>query len=383
MGWPGPVCGIRWIDRNYLVAQNDMYVGMHNQLRAGSAGVPPVFTGCRQKTDPVQPQKGKAMKIIIRVAVCLAFMLLHASAAAQRDYPAKPIRVVTPNAAGGPIDILARLVGERMGARLGQPLVVEGRPGAFGFLATETAIKAAPDGYTLLFGTTFTESTIPFMVQKVPYDNSRPLQPVALLVRIPFLLLVPASSQARTLKEVVQLSKSKGAAFTSGSQGPGSLLHLTLEMVRKHAGIGGNYVPYKAAPQIFSDLANGQLDFALDTLAPATPFLKGGRIRAIAMTTAKRSELVPDLPGLEESGLKDIESIGSLGIMAPPGTPVQMIDVVQRAAIAVVGEPAIRRRLLDLAYIPDAGGPDRMAAAIRTERERYLPIVKELGLRLD
>jgi tripartite-type tricarboxylate transporter receptor subunit TctC len=321
------------------------------------------------------------MKLVHSVAAAL---LLASGAALAQSYPSKPVRMININAPGGPIDILGRLVSERLQSRLGQPFITENRPSGTGTVAMEAVIKAPADGYTFLFGTTFTLSTTQFIPGwQFSYDVEKELVPVALAVRIPFVVVVPATSSVRNLKDLQQLAKTKGDALMTGSLGPTSLPRVTLEMVRNAAQLGGTFVNYKAAPQVLQDVANGALDVAVDTLGPATPFLKSGRVRAIAVTTAKRTELAPDVAGLEEQGFGDSESVGSLGILAASKTPQAAIDVIARETIAALNEPEVRARLLSLGFVPDPGGPDKMRAAIQRERAQYLPIVKALNLRLD
>lgn len=323
------------------------------------------------------------MKILNAIAVPVA-CFLFAGVALGQQYPSKPVRMVNINAPGGPIDILGRVVAERLAARLGQPFVTDNRPSGTGTVAMEAVIRAPADGYTLLFGTTFTMSTTQFVPGwTFNFDIEKELVPVALAVRIPFVVVVPAASSVRNLKDLQQLAKGKADALMTGSLGPASLPRVTLEMLRNAAQLGGTFVNYKASPQVLQDVANGSLDVALESLGPATPFLKSGRVRAIAVTTAKRTELAPDIAGLEEQGFGDSESIGSLGILAAAKVPQQVIDVIARETIAALAEPEVRARLLSLGFVPDAGGPDKMRAAIQRERSQYLPIVKSLNLRLD
>jgi tripartite-type tricarboxylate transporter receptor subunit TctC len=169
----------------------------------------------------------------------------------------------------------------------------------------------------------------------------------------------------------------------TGSLGPSTLPRITLEMLRNAAQLGGTFVPYKASTQVLQDAANGTLDVAVETLGPTTAFLKGNRVRALAVTTAKRTELAPDIPALEEQGYGSSESIGSLGILAATKTPQAAIDVIARETVAALSEPEVRARLISLGFIPDPGGPDKMAAAIQRERSQYLPIVKALNLRIE
>jgi tripartite-type tricarboxylate transporter receptor subunit TctC len=312
----------------------------------------------------------------------LPLLMLACSAALAQPYPSKPVRMININAPGGPIDILGRLVSDRLSARLGQPFITDNRPSAVGTVAMEAVLKSPADGYTFLFGTTFTISTTQFMYT-FPFDIEKEFVPVALAVRIPFVVVVPPNSPARNLQDLQQLAKSKGDGFMTGSLGPSTLPRITLEMLRNAARLGGTFVPYKASPQVLQDVANGSLDVAVETLGPTIPFLKGNRVRALAVTTAKRTELAPDIPALEEQGFKDSESIGSLGILAASKTPQAAIDVIARETVAALSEPEVRSRLISLGFIPDPGGPDKMHAAIMRERSQYLPIVKALNLRID
>ena len=322
------------------------------------------------------------MSRVVRIALAASFAL--AANAFAQQYPSKPVHMININAPGGPIDILGLVVTERLSARLGQPFITENRPSGTGTVAMEAFIKAPADGYTMLFGTTFTQSTTQFIPGwQFNYDVEKELVPVALTVRIPFVVVVPATSSVQNLKDLQQLAKTKGQGLMTGSLGPTSLPRVTLEMIRSAAQLGGTFVNYKAAPQVLQDVANGSLDVAVDTLGPARSFIKSGRVRAIAVTTAKRTELAPDIAALEEQGFADAESVGSLGILTAAKTPKDAIDVVARETIAALNEPATKEKLLGLGFVPDPGGPDKMRAAIQRERSQYLPIVKARGLRLD
>src|SRR5713226_2699169 len=302
--------------------------------------------------------------LLLALAVALP---LHAL---WQAYPGKPVRMVNPNPPGAPIDILARLIGDQLSLRWKEAVIADNRPGGNGIIATDAVAKSAPDGYTLLFTATFTEAIVPFVYRKLPYDFEKDLVPVVEVARVPFVLLVPATSRIKSFQDVVDTARRK-SPFNVGALQQASLPHLTWEFIRSAAGFPATYVPYKGSQQLHGDVLNGDLDLALDTISAADPFLRGGRLKAIAITAATRSELLPNVPTLDEAGLPRFESVGWLCIMAPAGTPAARITAIQGTVAAILKDEKLRERLRLLSYVPTGVDAAGLAATISADRARY------------
>ena len=300
---------------------------------------------------------------------------------AQAD---RPVRLVVANPAGGPLDIVARVISDQLAITWKQPVLVDNRPGGNGIIAADFVAKAKADGQTLLVTATFSESIMPYAAGKLPYDPERDLVPVTEIARVPFVLLVAASSPIRTFQDFQTFSQSGKGPVSVGGLGRGSSLHMAWELIRKGAGIKGvEYIAYQGPGPAQTDLLGGQLAMIIDTFGSARAFLESGRLRAIAVTSNVRAGQLPSVPTLDESGLRGFEIFPWIGLVAPAGTPTERLKAIQEAVAQALVQPAVRARLEQFGFTPVGNTQTAMAETIRAERQRFAPLVKELGISLQ
>jgi tripartite-type tricarboxylate transporter receptor subunit TctC len=316
--------------------------------------------------------------------ILLASVLATANATAQTQaFPTKAVRFVVPFPAGGPLDIAARAIGQKLNEAWGQPVIVDNRPGAGGNIGAELVAKAVPDGYTILMGAVSTHAINPWLYAKMPYDPVRDFAPVSLVTQVPNVLVVHPSVPARNVKELIALAKAKPGQLNYASGSTGSAGHLAGELFNVMAGVKTVHIPYKGAPAAVIDLLAGQVSFMFDNLASALPNIKAGRVRALAVTTLKRSPLLPELPTMSEAGLKGFDVSTWFGVFAPGGTPKDVVDRLNAAITAALKSPDLRERLAALGAEPMPDTPERFAAFIKTELAKYEKVVKASGARVD
>jgi tripartite-type tricarboxylate transporter receptor subunit TctC len=320
---------------------------------------------------------------ILGCSALLAAALLASHAAHAQSWPTRSVRMLVPFATGaGTNDIMARLVGQHLGARLGQPVVIENRPGAGGIAGTEAAAKAAPDGYTFLM-TNVSLVISPYLYSKLPYDPQKDFVPVTLVATAPLMLVVHPSVAAKSVKELIALAKAKPGALTYGSGGVGSTPHLAGELFKSLAGIDVLHVPYKGGAPALNDLVGGQLSFMIENVPGTMPFAKAGKLRALAVTSAKRTPLEPSLPTMAEAGVPGYEVVGWNGIVAVAGTPREIVARLQAETAAVLHQPEVRERLAAMGAEPVASTPEEFAAFMRAEDARWGKIIREKGIRSE
>src|SRR5256884_6647024 len=308
------------------------------------------------------------MRAFFACGAALLLALLVSQAALAQAWPNRPVRFLVPFAAGAGInDIMARLVGQHLGAGLGQPVVIENRPGAGGIAGTEAAAKAAPDGYTFLM-TNVSLVTSAYLYSKLPYDPQKDFVPVTLVATSPLMLVVHPSIAASSVQELVQLAKANPGRLNFGSGGVGSTPHLSVELFKSTAGIDAVHVPYKGGAPALNDLMGGQLSFMIENLPGTMPFVKGGKLRALAITSAQRSPLEPALPTMAESGVPGYEVLGWQGLFAVAGTPPGTVARLQAEVAKVLRLPEVRERLAALGAEPVGSTPQEFVAFIRAER---------------
>jgi tripartite-type tricarboxylate transporter receptor subunit TctC len=322
------------------------------------------------------------MKPFTRAVLGVLLLLLHPFAISQ-DFPDRPVRLVVVDPPGSAVDIVARLISEQLVGKWPQRAVVENRPGASGTIAANQVAKAKPDGYTYLMTGTFTEAIVPFAMQSMPYDYQKDLVPVAEVARLPFVLVSPADSKLRSLKDVEALSRSKPNGITVGGMPRGSSLHLTWEIIAQQLGIQSVYVAYNGGHQLQGDLVGGQLDMAIDTISSARPFIQNGRTHGMATTSRTRSGALPGVPTLDENGLQNMEVIVWVGVMAPNGTPADRLAIVEKAMIEAAQSDVVKTRLSEFGYIVTGRSGAQLGETIRQDRARFEPLVKRLGLKLN
>ena len=317
-----------------------------------------------------------------RGVALLAAMLVSQAALAQA-WPNRPVRLLVPFAAGAGInDIMARLVGQHLGAGLGQPVVIENRAGAGGIAGTDAAAKATPDGYTFLM-TNVSLVTSAYLYPKLPYDPQKDFVPVSLVATAPLMLVVHPSVAAKSVQELIALAKANPGRLNFGSGGVGSTPHLSVEIFKSLAGIDAVHVPYKGGAPALNDLLGGQLSFMIENVPGTMPFVKGGKLRALAITSAQRSPLDPALPTMAEAGVPGYEVVGWNGLVAVAGTPPEIVARLQAEVGKVLRLPEVRERLAALGAEPVGSTPDEFGDFLRAEMTRWGRIIREKGMRSE
>ena len=315
-----------------------------------------------------------------RLKRLLAILALAAAGSALgQAYPAKPVRVIVPFSPGGVADSSARVLSDRLGVRLGQPVVVENRPGASGNLGTAAVAAAAPDGYTLLLGFDGTMVINPHVYASLPWDTLRDFAPVTKLGDATLILVAHPSVPAQNLKELVSLKK----PFSYGTAGTGSTPHLAGELLAQRTGIELTHVPYKGGGQAMGDVVGGQIPLVFTAIATAQQFVKSGKLKGLGVSAAKRSGSLPEVPTFIESGLEGFVVDSWTAILAPAKTPRGTLERLQKEIAAVLGEPEIRSRYATLGIEPVGNTPEAFAEQIRADLARWEKVVKAAGIKLE
>lgn len=302
---------------------------------------------------------------------------------AQDSYPSKPIKVVVPFPAGGATDILTRAITEKLAVKLGQSVVIENKPGAGANIGAAYVAKAAPDGYTLLMGSIGSHSIAVSYYKDPGYQFKRDLAAISTAGTLSNIVVVGNELPVKNLAELVALAKKEPGKFTCGSSGTGGLIHLTCEMFKVAAGIDVLHIPYKGTSLLMPDLISGRVTMALDTLPPYLPMLKDGKVRALAITTAKRSTLAPDLPTVAESGYLGFESVASYGFFAPTGTPPAIIERLNREINAVLLDPELKAKLAQQAIEIEGSTPQALAAFVDGEIAKWATVIKASNIQRE
>jgi tripartite-type tricarboxylate transporter receptor subunit TctC len=300
---------------------------------------------------------------------------------AQQGWPDKPIRVIVPLPAGAAVDVVGRLIMNRLGERLGQIIVVENRAGASGALGAEAVAKAAPDGYTLGMATSSTHVTTAILNAKLPYDPVKDFAPVALIGLVPYTLAVAPKLPANNLKELLALARAKPKTLSYSTIGVASQGHLAAELMSTMAGIQLNHVPYRTSFQAILDLAEGRIDITFGILSTLGPLIKDGRIRALAVTTEKRTADIPDVPTMAEAGLPGFEASLWFAVVAPAALPPALLTRLNREINAILSEPEITRALSAHAITVELSTPDALRETIRVDIEKWRAIAVRAGVK--
>jgi len=321
----------------------------------------------------------RASRILLSV---LAALLLPAVALAQA-YPVKPVRLIVPFAPGGTTDVLARLIGQKLTDALGQQVIIENKPGASGNIGTELAVKSPADGYTLVMSFDGTMAINPNTYAKMPFDAQKDLVAVANVAQVPLLIVVNPAVAAKTVAEFVALAKASPGRINYSSAGHGSTGHLTGELFRKSAGIDIVHIAYKGGGQAVQDLLGGQIQMLVTALPTVEGHLKGGKLRALAFTSAKRVPGAPDVPTLAESGYPGLEVLSWYGILAPAGTPPDIVRRLNTEINRILQATDVRERLATLGTEPTGGTPEQFSQTIKADTARWAKVVGEAGIRID
>jgi len=321
--------------------------------------------------------------MITRRLALAAAAAAAASPAMAQAYPDQAIRLIIPFPPGGPADLIARLIGARMGEKLGRPIVVESRSGAGGTIGVDAAAKARPDGYTLVLASTGAMVILPHLMPTMPYDPLRDLTPIGLVLAVPQVLAIAPGLPANTVGELVALARARPGTLAYGSAGTGSSLHLAGELFRLRAGIDITHVPYRGAAPAVTDLLAGRIQMLLADVPILLPQVRGGTLRALAVTGRERSDVLPDLPTMAEAGLPGVVSETWYGLLGPAGIPPDRMATLQAALAATLREPETRQalaaqggRIADM----DAAG---FAAFIRADHAKWGEIVRTAGIRME
>jgi tripartite-type tricarboxylate transporter receptor subunit TctC len=314
------------------------------------------------------------------LAVLLCVVATHAFAQA---YPAKPVRMIIPYPPGGGNDTLGRLFAAKLSDRLGQPVVVENRPGAGTLIGTEAAAKSAPDGYTILLSSIATHALSPNLYAKVPYDPIKDFAPVTLLGIAPTVLVVRSDLPAKDLAGFVAAARAKPGGFTYASGGNGTPPHINGEVFKAVAGVDLLHVPFKGGGPALVDLMAGRVDVMLDTAASAMPHVRSGKLRALAISGPARSAEYPDLPTFAEAGMPQYDTNAWYSVHAPAGTPPEIVRRLNAELVASLKEPDVQARFKQLSTDPVGNTPEEFAAFVKMELDKYARVIKGAGIRLD
>ena len=317
------------------------------------------------------------------VAVLLATMLLPPLAAWTQDYPARPIKLVVPFPAGGPSDFLARILAHKLGAELGQQVVLENHAGAGGLAGVDSVAKSHPDGYTIGLTSGSVLSAIPFMTAKFPFDWRKDLSLLTLVARVREALVVHPALPVRTLKELVAYARDNPRKISFGSAGTGTFTHLAVELLKLESGIEVEHVPYRGAAPAVNDLLGGHIGMIVLDVAVLLPHIRTGAIKVLAVTSATRSDALPDVPTTAEAGFKTVLSDNWYGLIAPAGLPAEVADKLRKSAISALRSDELKKQFETQQAVPSPTTSVEFVAFVEAERAKWEPVVTAVGIRLD
>lgn len=312
----------------------------------------------------------------------LAAASVMGAPAALAAYPEKPIRLIVGFSAGGTTDVVARVIGKEVGEALGQPVVVENRPGAGSNIAAEMVSRAEPDGYTLLM-VAVTSAINHTLYKNLTFDLVEDFTPVALGVRVPNVLVVHPDVKANSVDELVDLLKKNPGKINFASSGSGTSIHMAGELFKLRADVDAAHIPYKGSANALTDLIGGQVEYMFDNMPSAWPHVESGKLRALAVTTADRSKTAPDLPTMQELGFKDFDVSSWFGVIGPKGMPDEVVQTLNKAIRDALAKPEVRERFDGLGAVPADTSPEEFGQFIKSQVETWAPVVKASGARVD
>jgi len=323
----------------------------------------------------------RILRTLMVASVCTLHTLPGFGQSGVRDYPARPVTIVVPAPPGGTADLVIRTLSTKLAESLGQSVIVENRAGGGGIIATQLVAKAAPDGYTLLM--IYTSHAInPSLYAKLPYDSDKNFAPVTLLGQVPLVLVVPQEFPARTMAEFVAYAKANPGKLNFGSAAIGGASHLGGELLNTMAGVDIQHVPYKGGAAAAMDLASGRLSMVLDSFLPLQPYIKSGKIRALGVASAKRSEMAPELPTVAET-VPGFEASAWFGIAVPATTPREIVTRLNAEFVKALRDPELRRRLTQQGFDPGGNSPDEFAVFMREETEKWARVIRRAGVNVE
>ena len=306
-----------------------------------------------------------------------------AGTAWAQPYPSRPVRIIVPFVPGGNVDITARTVAPALGDALGQPVVVENRPGAAGMVGAQAMMSSPADGYTLMMGSNSSLAVAPNLYPSWPYDPVKGIAPISNLAITPFVLVVKLGLPAQSLAEFVKLAKEKPGQLSMASGGNGSSNHLVGELFQMMTGLKFSHVPYKGTGAALVDLAGGQVDLLFDQASSTVPNVRGGKIRALAVASSSRQSALPDTPTFAEAGLRDFEIDNFTGLVGPAGMPADAVAKVHAAAVKALATPQVRERFASLGVQPVGDTPEQFGAVIREDLARWSRVIKSAGVKVE
>jgi tripartite-type tricarboxylate transporter receptor subunit TctC len=312
------------------------------------------------------------------VAVAVAAFSISLNTAQAETFPSKPIHLIVPFAAGGGVDICARVIGQRMSESLGQPVIVENRPGAGTIVGAEYVARSAPDGYTIMM-TTNGQTILPSLY-KLPFDPVKDFTPVSMAVSYPFLLVVNPSVPAKSLQELIGLAKGAPGHMNYGSAGVGTAPNLAMEMLKHDAGVNIVHIPYKGNGPVTVALLGGEIQMMLDTMAGPMPSIRAGKLRPVAITSAVRSALLPDVPTFKESGIPDYVFEGWNGVFAPAGTPDDVVERIRGEIVKALANPEVMKPLSELGYVAIGDTPQHFSTVVSDDFVKNAKIIADAGI---
>ena len=321
------------------------------------------------------------MKRIARLLGVVVFAL--STSAFAQTWPAKPIKWIVPFAPGGTTDILARTIGEKLTVALGQPVIIENKPGAGGGVGAEFTAKAPPDGYTIMGGTISTHAINASLYKSLPYDPVKDFVPITLIARVPNMLVVNPDIPAKNVTELITLLRANPGKYSFASSGNGTSQHLSGELFKSMAGVDMQHIPYKGSPPALQDVVGGQVAMTFDNITTAWPLAKGGKLRALAVTTAKRSAVAPEVPTLSESGLAGYEVGSWQGVFAPASTPPAIVKRLNVEIVKIINMPDVKEKLIGLGAEPVGNTSEEFGALVKTEVVKWAEVVKKSGAKVD
>lgn len=324
------------------------------------------------------------MKPIVQAIIIASFIVsISVSVAVAQSYPTKPVRMIVHYPAGGPTDLVARVVAQKLSESLGYQYVVDNRPSAGGIIGVELVARAAPDGYTLLIGTGGSMAIMPAIGKPLPYDVNRDFAPVGLVVINPQILVFHPNLPANTIKELVAYAKANPGKVNYASVGPGSPNHLGTELLKSMTGINLTHIPYKGTAPAMTDLLAGQVSLLFNSMPTIIPYVKSGRLKGIAVGSAKRSAAMPDLPTVAESGVPGFDYVTWYAVYAPAATPRTIVDKLNGEIAKMLADKELAQRLIVQGAEPSPGTPADLGRYTREEQERWRKVIKSANLKLD
>jgi tripartite-type tricarboxylate transporter receptor subunit TctC len=306
-----------------------------------------------------------------------------ASLLGAQPYPNKPVKLVAPSTPGDAPDVIARLVADKLSTALGQQVVVENRPGAGGVVGSEYVAKSAPDGYTLIMGNAGSHGINAAVYAKLPYDIQRDFAPVSQVAVAPNVMVINPTVPASSVGEFIAYAKANPGKLSYASGGNGSSAHMSMELFKSMSGVDLQHVPYKGSSPALTDVVSGQVVAFIGNMPPTVPLIKAGKLRALAVTTTSRSALMPELPTIAEAGLPGFETVAWFGVLAPAGTPPEIVNRLSAEIAKIAKSPEMRERLVAMGAEPVGGTPEAFKAVIDRDIAKWKPLAQKVGIKID